>query len=68
LLDVELPHGDGFTLARTLSGMPWSPRIVVTSAQFGRHFRTQAERSGAEAFVHKADLPMAPLATWLKAE
>ena len=68
LVDVELPDGDGFALARALSGMPWSPRIVVTSAQSGRRFPAQAERSGAEAFVHKADLPRAPLAAWLGAE
>jgi CheY-like chemotaxis protein len=65
LVDVELPDGDGFTLARALSGMPWSPRVVVTSAQSGRHFPAEAERNGAEAFVHKADLPRAPLATLL---
>jgi DNA-binding NarL/FixJ family response regulator len=68
LVDVELPDGDGFELARRLSAMPWSPRIVVTSVQSGRDFTTEARRAGAEAFVLKADLARAPLTTWLTAE
>lgn len=68
LVDVELPDGDGFTLARELTGMPWSPRVVVTSARSSNDFQAEAERNGAEAFVHKADLPTAPLVTWLNGE
>jgi DNA-binding NarL/FixJ family response regulator len=68
LVDVELPDGDGFTLAGELSAMEWSPRIVVTSVQNGQHFPAEARRNGAEAFVLKADLPAAPLATLLRAE
>ena len=68
LVDVELPDGDGFELARRLSAMPWSPRIVVTSVQSGRGFTSEARRVGAEAFVLKADLAQAPLTTWLAAE
>ena len=67
LVDVELPDGDGFALARELTAMAWSPRVVVTSVQSGRHFPAEAERNGAEAFVLKADLPTAPLAAWLAA-
>ena len=68
LVDVELPDGDGFALAGELSAMAWSPRVVVTSVQNGQHFPAEARRSGAEAFVLKADLPAAPLATLLTAE
>jgi DNA-binding NarL/FixJ family response regulator len=68
LVDVELPDGDGFTLAGQLAAMPWSPRVVVTSAQSGRSFPSEARRNGAEAFVVKDDLPLAPLSTWLAAE
>jgi DNA-binding NarL/FixJ family response regulator len=68
LVDVELPDGDGFALAGELSAMAWSPRVVVTSVQSGKHFPAEARRNGAEAFVLKADLPAAPLATWLAAE
>ena len=31
LLDVELPDGDGITLARELAALPWRPRVVLTS-------------------------------------
>ena len=67
LVDVELPDGDGFALAGELTAMAWSPRVVVTSVQAGRHFPAEAQRNGAAAFVLKADLPTAPLAAWLAA-
>ncbi len=64
LVDVELPDGDGFELAGRLSVLPFRPRIVVTSVQSNSSFSAEARRRGAEAFVLKADLPRAPLATW----
>jgi CheY-like chemotaxis protein len=67
LVDVELPDGDGFDLAATLAGMPWRPRVVVTSAQFSDGFEMQARSAGAEAFVPKSELARAPLKTWLSA-
>jgi CheY-like chemotaxis protein len=30
LVDVELPDGDGLTLARELAALPWRPRVVLT--------------------------------------
>jgi DNA-binding NarL/FixJ family response regulator len=68
LVDVELPDGDGFALAGELIAMAWSPRVVVTSVQSGRGFTAEARRVGAQAFVLKAELGKAPLATWLAAE
>jgi DNA-binding NarL/FixJ family response regulator len=67
LVDVELPDGDGFTLAGELTAMPWRPRVVVTSVLAANGSPSQAQRSGAEAFVPKADLARAPLAQWLGA-
>jgi CheY-like chemotaxis protein len=67
LVDVELPDGDGFALAAQLTAMAWLPRVVVTSVQSGKHFSAEPRRNGAEAFVLKADLPAAPLTTWLAA-
>jgi CheY-like chemotaxis protein len=66
-VDVELPDGDGFTLAGELTAMPWRPRVVVTSVLAANGSRSQAQRSGAQAFVPKADLARAPLAQWLGA-
>jgi CheY-like chemotaxis protein len=67
LVDVELPDGDGFTLAAELTSLPWRPRVVVTSVLAANGSPSQAQRSGAQAFVPKADLARAPLAQWLGA-
>jgi CheY-like chemotaxis protein len=67
LVDVELPDGDGFTLASELTALPWRPRVVVTSVLAANGSAARAERSGAQAFVPKADLARAPLARWLRA-
>lgn len=65
LLDVELPDGDGVTLARELSALPWRPRIVLTSIDGEITTCEEAQRVGARAFINKADLPGAPLARLL---
>jgi CheY-like chemotaxis protein len=65
LLDVELPDGDGITLARELAALPWRPRIVLTSIDGGITTSEEARSAGARAFLNKADLPGAPLARLL---
>ncbi len=65
LLDVELPDGDGITLARELSTLPWRPRIVLTSIDGDITTCEEARSAGARAFLNKADLPGAPLARLL---
>jgi DNA-binding NarL/FixJ family response regulator len=65
LVDVELPDGDGVTLTRELARLPWRPRIVVTSIDGDSTTDRDVRRAGARAFVHKADLPNAPLAQLL---
>jgi CheY-like chemotaxis protein len=61
LVDVELPDGDGITLAYALAALPWHPRIVLTSIDGDITTNDQARHAGARAFVTKADLPNAPL-------
>lgn len=61
LLDIELPDGDGITLARELAAMPWHPSIVLTSINGEITTTDEARAAGALAFVNKADLPNAPL-------
>ena len=61
LLDVELPDGDGVTLARELAALPWRPRVVLTSIDGDITTPGEARLAGARAFVNKADLPNAPL-------
>jgi CheY-like chemotaxis protein len=68
LIDVELPDGDGVTLARELAVLPWRPRIVLTSIDGEITTPTEACNAGALAFINKADLPNAPLAQLLGGE
>ncbi|HEX2414624.1 MAG TPA: response regulator transcription factor [Thermoleophilaceae bacterium] len=57
LVDVGLPDGDGITLAHELSGLPWGPRIVLTSVEPDAASPDDVERSGAAGFIPKDDLP-----------
>jgi CheY-like chemotaxis protein len=57
LLDVGLPDGDGLTLARRLSSLPWRPRIVLTSSDRDATTPEEVRKLGAVGFVAKDDLP-----------
>ena len=61
LVDIDLPDGDGLTLARCLSALPWRPRIVLTSTDPDAASPEDLQRSGADAFVAKHALPNEPL-------
>jgi DNA-binding NarL/FixJ family response regulator len=61
LIDVGLPDGDGITLARQLSALPWRPRIVLTSTDAEAATPADVRRSGARAFIPKDQLPNAAL-------
>jgi CheY-like chemotaxis protein len=68
LVDIELPDGDGVSLASTLAALPWHPRIVLTSIDGEITTTARAQNAGAVAFVTKADLPNASLAQLLAGE
>jgi len=68
LLDVNLPDGDGVTLARHLAGAPWRPRIVLTSSDRDATTHGDAVEAGAVGFVAKDDLPDVSLARMLAPE
>lgn len=68
LVDVELPDGDGVTLARELAALPWRPRVVLTSIDGDITTTGEARLAGARGFVNKADLPNAPLGELLGAD
>jgi DNA-binding NarL/FixJ family response regulator len=61
LVDVRLPDGDGITLARELTGLPWRPSVVLTSSDGESVSADDVQDSGANAFFSKQDLPNAPL-------
>lgn len=68
LVDVELPDGDGVTLARQLVALPWHPRVVLTSIDADRVSHDDVRHAGVRAFIAKADLPDAPLTQLLGGE
>jgi CheY-like chemotaxis protein len=66
LVDVTLPDGNGFALARELATLPWKPRIVVTSSDQGAAIEHGFRGGdGIVAFVPKEDLPSTALAELL---
>jgi DNA-binding NarL/FixJ family response regulator len=67
LVDVGLPDGDGIALAGELTALPWQPRVVLTSSDADAASPEDVRRSGAHAFVPKADLPDVPLQRLLAA-
>ena len=60
LLDVNLPDRSGVELARDLSGLPASPRVLLTSADADIEAE-EVDRCGAIGFVPKAQLPVSDL-------
>ena len=61
LVDVGLPDRDGISLARELAALPWRPHVLLTSVDADAAGPDAVRRCGATAFVHKAELPNAPL-------
>ena len=61
LVDVELPDGDGITLAGQLTALPDAPSVVLTSTDVDAAGPEDVARSGAAGFVSKADLPSVAL-------
>jgi CheY-like chemotaxis protein len=56
LVDIDLPDGDGVTLARRLTSMPWQPQVVLTSVDPDAAAPDEVRRSGALAFLSKDKL------------
>jgi DNA-binding NarL/FixJ family response regulator len=56
LVDIDLPDGDGITLAGALAALPWRPRVVLTSVDPDAAAPEEVRRSGARAFLSKDKL------------
>jgi two-component system response regulator EvgA len=56
LLDVHLPDGDGFEIAKWLRGREDPPVVVMTSDGETEDLEELALRSGARAFIEKTAL------------
>jgi len=68
LVDIDLPDGDGITLAGTLVALPWRPRVVLTSVDPDAAAPDEVRRSGARAFVSKDKLAGGTLMTLLESD
>jgi DNA-binding NarL/FixJ family response regulator len=56
LLDVRLPDGDGFTVARELLGDAGAPTVVLTSSSDDPGYPALALDTGAAGFLAKHDV------------
>ena len=65
LVDVNLPDGDGLSVAARLSGNG-GPRVLLTSTDASATTGRLVRGSGAAGFVPKADLTNAALDRYLK--
>jgi DNA-binding NarL/FixJ family response regulator len=57
LVDIGLPDGDGLTVARELTALPWRPQVVLTSGDPDAATAEEVRLSGAAGFVPKHELP-----------
>jgi DNA-binding NarL/FixJ family response regulator len=65
LVDVGLPDGSGIALAEHLAGLPWRPRVVLTSSDPDATRTAAVQRFGAVGFIAKGELPSESLRTML---
>ncbi|HEX4751788.1 MAG TPA: response regulator transcription factor [Solirubrobacterales bacterium] len=66
LVDVDLPDGDGVTLAHRLTSMPWQPQVILTSVDPDAAAPDEVRRSGALAFLSKDKLASGALVNLLE--
>jgi DNA-binding NarL/FixJ family response regulator len=54
ILDVEMPHLDGYAVARSLKASPSPPLILFLTIHAGPTQRAQGAASGADGYVEKS--------------
>jgi CheY-like chemotaxis protein len=55
LMDVAMPHLNGFEATRLIKAQPHAPRLVIVTSSDLPHYRTAAQTAGADSFISKAD-------------
>lgn len=61
LLDIQLPDGDGFTLADRLAKEEGAPTVVLISSRERVDYGSRIEEAAAAGFISKLDLSRATL-------
>lgn len=56
LLDVQLPDGDGFTVAQTLDAQSQKPAVVLVSSREASDYGSLIDRAPTAGFIYKPDL------------
>ena len=56
LLDIQLPDGDGFTLADQLAKEDGAPTVVLISSRERADYGSRIEEAAAAGFISKLDL------------
>jgi len=56
LLDVQLPDGNGFEVARAILEADDAPVVILTSSREASDYGARIDRSGARGFISKAEL------------
>jgi len=68
LLDIQLPDGNGFDVARALLDDGDPPAVILVSSREESDYGAQVTRSGARGFISKADLSAQGLAALLQGD
>jgi DNA-binding NarL/FixJ family response regulator len=66
LLDVQLPGQDGFSVARSLSGMEPPPDVVLVSGRSPEDYAGEVSRAPVRGFIGKAELSASRLRSVLR--
>jgi len=61
LLDIQLPDGDGFTLANELAAEEGAPTVVLVSSRERDDYGSRIDDASAAGFINKLDLSRASL-------
>lgn len=66
LLDIQLPDGDGFDVARRLAALERPPIVVLMSSRTASAYGDRIERAPVRGFLTKDELSGDALATFLR--
>jgi DNA-binding NarL/FixJ family response regulator len=66
LLDIQLPDGDGFAVAESLSGGADPPAVVLVSSREALDFGSRLRNTSALGFIQKEDLSATTLQALLR--